>query len=327
MGGDFAPSEIVKGAVEGALELPVSIILVGQEEKILSELKKYKKVINISVENASQVIGMDEAPTSSVREKTDSSLNVAVKLVKGRRADAVLSAGNTGALMTASLFGLGRIKGVERPAIATVFPTGTSEILLLDMGANVDCKPKHLKQFADMGSLYAEHIMHIKNPRVGLLNIGEEEEKGNDLTRAAYPLLKNSSINFVGNIESKEILSGKVDVVVCDGFVGNLILKFAESVSQTVIKLLRKELSKNISSRLAGLLLLPSIGNLRKITDYHEYGAAPLLGVNGVCFKAHGRAKARAIKNALRVTSEAVSEHLVEFISQVESKLPAEQKE
>ncbi|MCX5726960.1 MAG: phosphate acyltransferase PlsX [Candidatus Saganbacteria bacterium] len=278
---------------EAALELPISIILVGQEEKLLSELKKYKKAINISVENAREIIGMDEPPTSAVREKADSSINVAVRLVKSKRADAVLSAGNTGALMTAALFGLGRIKGVERPAIATVFPTGTSEILLLDMGANVDSRPKHLKQFAEMGSLYAEHIMHIKNPRVGLLNIGEEEEKGNELTRSAYPMIKGTSVNFIGNVESKEIWIGKVDVVVCDGFVGNLILKFAESVSQFMIKLLRIELSKNLFSKIG----------------------------------AHGREKSRAIKNALRVTSEAVSGHLVEFISQMESKQQAEQKE
>lgn len=320
MGGDYAPLETVRGAVEATLEQPISVILVGLEDKLLLELKKYKRVINISVEPSSEIIGMDEPPAQAVKQKKDSSINVAVRLVKEKRADAVLSAGNTGALMASALFGLGRIKGVERPAIATIFPTGSGEILLLDMGANVDCKPKHLKQFAEMGSLYAEHVMHIKNPRVGLLNIGEEEEKGNELTRTAHSLLKGTSLNFIGNVESKEILGGKVDVIVCDGFVGNLILKFAESVSQMMLKLLRKELSKSPIAKLGGLLLLPTIKNIRKLTDYHEYGGAPLLGINGVCFKAHGRAKGRAIKNALRVTAEAVKEDLVQCISKVESK-------
>ena len=315
MGGDFAPKEIVKGALEAARELPISIILVGNELKIESELKRYKPLPNISVVHASEVIGMDEPPISSVKNKKDASINVAMDLVKEGKADAVVSAGNTGALMASALFKLGRISGIERPAIATIFPTQKGEVLLLDMGANVDCKPQHMLQFAEMGSLYAERVMHIKKPKVGLLNIGEEPEKGNELTMEAYPLLSAAPINFVGNVEGKDILPGKIDVIVCDGFVGNMILKFAESVSRTVFALLNEELAKSPVAKLGALFLLPVFRNLRKRIDYDELGGAPLLGVAGVCIKAHGRARAKAIKNAIRVAAEAVSEKIVERMS------------
>lgn len=318
MGGDFAPEEVIKGTVEATLELPVHLVLVGDEPEIKKQLVRYKRTGSISVVHAAEVIGMDEAPALAVKQKKDSSVSVAVRLVKAGRVDAVISAGNTGAFMAASLFGLGRIKGVERPAIATIFPTMGKDVLLLDMGANVDCKPKHLKQFAEMGSLYAEHIMHVANPRVGLLNIGEEPSKGNELTREVYPLLKHSKLNFIGNVESKEILSGNVDVIVCDGFVGNLILKFGESLSKTIFTLLKKELTKNPLSKLGAFILYPAFRRLKKSIEYDEYGAAPLLGINGVCFKAHGRAKAKAIKNAIKTTAEAVKEKIVQYISLVE---------
>ena len=318
MGGDFAPDEIIKGAVEGANEYKVNVILVGDEAEIKKRLQKLPKTGNVSVVHASEVIKMDEAPALAVKQKKDSSVSVAVRLVKEGKADGIISAGNTGALMASSLFGLGRIKGVERPAIATIFPTMDREVLLLDMGANVDCKPKHLKQFAEMGSLYAEHVMHKTNPRVGLLNIGEEPSKGNELTVEAYPLLKEAKINFVGNVESKEILSGKVDVIVCDGFIGNLILKFGETIGKTVYTLLKKEISKNPLTKLGALLLLPAFRSLQKTIEYDEYGAAPLLGIDGVVFKAHGRAKARAIKNAVRTTSEAIKENIIKYISLAE---------
>jgi phosphate acyltransferase len=317
MGGDFAPLEIIKGAVIASLELPVSLILVGDRDIIQKELDRYHKKGQLSVVHASEVIGNNESPVSAVKQKKNSSLNVAVSLVKNKEADAVVSAGNTGALMASSLFGLGRIPGVERPAIATIFPTPSGPILLLDMGANVDSKPKNLLQFAEMGSLYAEHVMHINNPRVGLLNIGEEKEKGNELTIASWPLLKAAKINFVGNAEAKEILSRKVDVIVCDGFVGNLILKFGESISAFTINLLKKELAKNLITKFAAFLLLPALGSIKKSVDYDEAGGAPMLGINGVVFKAHGRAKAKAIKNAIRVTYEAVKEDLVGCISKI----------
>jgi glycerol-3-phosphate acyltransferase PlsX len=317
MGGDFAPLEIIKGAILASLELPVSLTLVGDSAVLQKELDRYGKKGSLAIVHAAEVIGNDESPVSAVKQKKNSSLNVAVSLVKNKAADAVVSAGNTGALMASALFGLGRIPGVERPAIATIFPTPSGPILLLDMGANVDSKPKNLLQFAEMGSLYAEHVMHISNPRVGLLNIGEEKEKGNQLVVESWPLLQAARINFVGNAEAKEILSHKVDVIVCDGFVGNLILKFGESISAFTINLLKKELSKNLITKFAAFLLLPALGSIKKSVDYDEAGGAPMLGINGIVFKAHGRAKAKAIKNAIRVTYEAVKEDLVGCISKI----------
>jgi phosphate acyltransferase len=321
MGGDHAPASIVKGAVKAVKAFPIEILLVGDEELIRQELAQYNNVSNISIQHASQVIGNNESPTAALKQKKDSSITVAISLLKQKKVNAVVSAGNTGALMAASLFGLGRIKGVERPAIATIFPTEDHKVLLLDMGANVDCKPSHLLHFGIMGSVYAEKVMHIKNPRIGLLNIGEEPNKGNELTIATYSLLKSAPINFVGNVESKEILAGKVDVIVCDGFIGNLVLKFAESVSQMVVKLLKKEIKKNPMTQLGALMLTPALMGLKKMVDYDEYGGAPLLGVNGICYKAHGRAKSKAIMNALREAAEAVSEKVIDSIQQVEEKI------
>lgn len=320
MGGDYAPAEIVKGAVLATQELPAEIILVGHPGKISQELKKYKEKGKLPVVAASEVIEMDEHPVQAVKQKKDASINVAVSLVKEGKADGVVSAGNTGALMAASLFKLGRIPGVERPAIATEFPLPSGKVLLLDMGANVDCKPKNLEQFAIMGNLYAKHVMHIENPRVGLLNIGEEKEKGNELTRETWPLLKQLPINFIGNVESKEILQGKADVIVCDGFVGNLILKFAESLAGSVFQLLKTELSKGIMSKIGLALLFPAFLKLRKKITYDDYGGAPLLGIAGVVFKAHGRANAQAIKSAIWETIEAVKGNMVGCISKIGEK-------
>jgi len=319
MGGDFAPEETVKGACQAVkLDPGLEVILVGPEDRLLKLLKKYDPP-RISVKQASQVIGMDESPVSAVREKKDSSINIACQLLKDGQAEALVSAGNTGAFMAAALFKLGRIPGVERPAIATIFPTGTGKVLLLDMGANSDNRPQHLKQFGEMGSIFAEKVLHLPNPRVGLLNIGEEPEKGNELTRATYPLMKSSKINFIGMVESKEILSGKVDVVVCDGFVGNLILKFGESLASFVIDMLKKELFKNIFTMLAALLLVPAFRSLRKRLDFNEMGGAPILGVDGICFKAHGRSKAKAIMNAIRAAAEAVRGDMLNIIKAVEA--------
>jgi glycerol-3-phosphate acyltransferase PlsX len=307
MGGDFAPGEIVKGAILASQQIPsIEIILVGDPDKIGMELKKYKEKGKLPVVAASEVIEMDEPPAQAVKSKKDSSINVAISLVKEGKADAIVSAGNTGAVMASSLFKLGRIPGIERPAIATQFPLPTGNVLLLDMGANVDCKPKHLQQFAIMGNIYAKHTMHIENPRIGLLNIGEEKEKGNELTRESWDLIKKLPLNFIGNVESKEILQGKADVVVCDGFVGNLILKFAESLAGSVFQLLKEELSRGVLNKIGLTFLLPALFKLRKKITYDEYGGAPLLGINGIVFKAHGRAKAAAIKNAIRQTAEAV---------------------
>jgi glycerol-3-phosphate acyltransferase PlsX len=317
MGGDHAPAEIVKGAVLASRESPLEIFLVGNEPRIQKELEHYKARGNIKIVHASEVIDMDDSPAQAVKQKKDASINVAVALVKEGKADAVVSAGNTGALMAASLFKLGRVKGIERPAIATEFPLPSGKVLLLDMGANVDCKPKHLQQFALMGSLYAQHVLHIDNPRVGLLNIGEEKEKGNELTRETWPLLKALPINFIGNVESKEILQGSADVIVCDGFVGNLILKFGESLAGSIFNLLKGELSKGVLNKIGLALLLPALLRLRKKITYDEYGGAPLLGISAVVYKSHGRSHALAIKNAIRESAEAVEKNMVEAISKV----------
>ncbi|MFH1361063.1 MAG: phosphate acyltransferase PlsX [bacterium] len=305
MGGDHAPAEIVKGAVLASQKLGAEVILVGDPAKIKKELAKLKA--DLPIVPASEVIEMNEHPAQAVKQKKDASVNVAVNLVKEGAADAIVSAGNTGALMAAALFKLGRIEGIERPAIATEFPLPSGNVLLLDMGANVDCKPKHLEQFAIMGSLYAKHVLHINNPRVGLLNIGEEQEKGNELVREAWPLIKNSPVNFIGNVESKEIMEGRADVIVCDGFVGNLILKFAESLASSVFKMFKEEISKGLLSKLGVALLMPALLKLRKKVTHDEYGGAPLLGVGGIVYKAHGRSKSRAIKNAIKQAVEAVN--------------------
>lgn len=318
MGGDFAPKEIVKGTVAASLELPAEILLVGEEGKIKEELKRWRQKGDVKIIHAPEIISNEESPVQAVKQKKNSSINIAISLIKEKKADAVVSAGNTGALMASALLNLGRIPGVERPAIATIFPTRLGSVLLLDMGANVDCKPKHLLQFAKMGAQYAEHVMHVTNPRVGLLNIGEEEGKGNELTLEALPLLKQAKINFIGNVEAKEILSGKVDVIVCDGFVGNLILKFGESISSFIVDQIKQELNRNLVTKFAAFLLLPALANLRRKIDYDEFGGAPMLGINGIVFKAHGRARAKAFKNAIRTAHEAVCQDLLGWILKIE---------
>lgn len=311
MGGDHAPEEVVKGAESYLKDNEVSLTLVGDKDRIL----RLRKDPRIEVVHADEVIGMDESPVSAVKQKKNASINIAVDLVKDKKADAVISAGNTGAIMASSLFRLGRIEGIERPAIATIFPNiHGGEFLLLDMGANVDCKPKHLEQFAQMGSVYAEHVMHIKSPRVGLLSIGAETEKGNELTQQAYPLISEKKLNFIGNVEGGDLFTGRVDVVVCDGFVGNVILKISESLSTQLFSMLKEEIKEDLLSKVGALLLKRSFRNFRKKVDYDEHGAAPLLGIDGIVFKAHGRARAKAIKSAIRVCAEAVKENVVESI-------------
>jgi phosphate acyltransferase len=319
MGGDHAPAETVKGAVQAVSSMKnIEIILVGKEEPLLKELSKYKKIDRIHIYNATEVITTSEPPVQAIKTKKDSSMVRAVALVKEGKADAVVSSGNTGALMASSLFGIGRISGIERPAIATVFPAKTGKVLLLDMGANVDCEPSNLVQFANMGSIYSEHVLHVTTPKVGLLNIGEEPEKGNKLTKSTYPLLlEEKHINFTGMVESKEIYDGKVDVVVCDGFVGNLTLKLAESTAMFFFGLLKEELAHHPLMMFAGIFMVPGLLRLKKKVDYDEFGGAELLGINGVVVKAHGRAKSKAIMNAIRVAVESVEGDVVGFISKV----------
>ncbi|MDL2280672.1 phosphate acyltransferase PlsX [Selenomonadales bacterium OttesenSCG-928-I06] len=312
MGGDFAPQENVLGAIEALKEYKdknLEIILVGNKDQILEFLPQdYSDTLNIKIHNTTEVIEMDDHPAAAVREKKDSSLVVAARLVKDGLCDSFVSAGSTGAAVAASLLILGRIKNIERATIATPIPNPAGTTLLLDSGANVDSKPKHLLQSAIMGSIYAEHILKISNPRIGLLNIGEEESKGNKQALETLPLLKNldrNKFNFIGNVEGRDITNGSVDVVVCDGFVGNVVLKFGEGLAYTILQILREALETgSILTKIATFFLLPAMRSLKKKFDYAEFGGAPLLGVNGGCIICHGSSKAKAIKNAIRVAAE-----------------------
>lgn len=317
MGGDYAPFETVKGAVECVKEFKIKTILVGKREIIEEELKRYdypKELIEIYP--ASQVIEMKEHPAFAVREKEDSSIVVSMKLLRDKKVDAVVSAGNTGAVMSSALLHLGRISGIKRPAIATVIPTLSDRpSLLLDVGANVDCKKEYLEQFAIMGKIYMEEIFNIPNPKVGLLNIGEEEEKGNSLSQETYHLLKNNSLlNFIGNVEGKDLFNSLADVIVCDGFVGNVCIKTAEGVAEALFALLSYELKSSLWSKILAGILMPKFRNVKKKLDYSEYGGAPLLGVNGVVIISHGRSKSKAIKNAVKLAQQVVNMNLIEKI-------------
>lgn len=315
MGGDYAPGEIIKGAVKAAQAYPrMEIILVGQSVRINPLLSNIPA--NMSLLEASEVIGMDEHPAQAVRKKKDSSIVVATRLVKEKKADAVVSAGSTGAQMASALLGLGRVKGVERPGIATVLPTLAGGKLVLDVGANPDAKPEHLLQYAQMGSIYAHHIMGIENPRIALLNIGTEESKGNELTQHAYPLLQASSLNFSGNIEGRDVPYGRADVVVCDGFVGNVVLKTAEGLAGALFELIKDKITSTPVRKLGALAVKPGLKEIASMMDYAEYGGSPLLGVNGISIVCHGSSKEKAIFNAIRVAGECAEAGLTELIAQ-----------
>lgn len=315
MGGDFAPKEVVQGALLAAKEYQIQIVLVGDQTSIEAEMAGDDAGGLLTIQHAPEVIEMDEHPGVAIRKKRNSSIVIGNGLVKNGAADAMVSAGNTGAAMAASLFGLGRPEGIDRPAIATVMPTVKGFMVLVDAGANVDCKPHQLQQFALMGSLYSEKVLGTNNPRVGLLNIGSEEGKGNELTQGVYQLLKdNPMINFIGNIEGRDIMTGDVDVVVCDGFVGNIVLKTAEGVAMTLMGMFKKGLEP-LAAKMEPQQLMAMMAGFKKQIDYSEYGGAPLLGVNGVSIIGHGSSKANAIKNALRVAKESVENGLVTAIS------------
>lgn len=314
MGGDNAPFEIVKGAVEAVNEFGVNIKLVGIESTVKEELAKYKyDTSKIEVIHASEVITTDEAPTTAIRRKKDSSMVIALNLVKNKEADAFVSAGSTGAVLTGATVIIGRIKGIERPALGTCLPTIKGFTFLLDSGANVDCKPKYLEQFAKMGSVYAEHVMGIKNPKVGLVNIGAEKEKGNALTKEVYEILENTDINFSGNIEPRDIPFGKADVIVCDGFVGNTILKFAEGLSMALLKIIKGEITKGLY-KFAALALKKPFGNVKSRLDSEEVGGAPFLGLKSLVVKAHGSSEAKGIRNAIKQCTIFVENDIVSKI-------------
>jgi len=318
MGGDNAPAIEVEGAVLAAKEFGIEVILVGDKPKIEAELEKYKtKGLAISIVHASEIIGMHESPTDAYKQKKDSSLVVGVKLVKDKKADALISAGNTGAVMATALFELGRLRGVARPALGAFFPSKHGRALLLDAGANADCKPKHLQQFAIMGAVYYNDVIKAGSPRVGLLSIGEEETKGNDLTIEAAKLIKATDVKFIGNIEGRDILSDKADVIICDGFVGNVVLKFAESLAKNFFAILKAELSgKSIFISIGAWILKPVFKGIIKKTDYAEYGCAPLLGINGYVFVSHGSSNVKAMKNAFKTAVESVQSKVQDHIAE-----------
>ncbi|HXY55097.1 MAG TPA: phosphate acyltransferase PlsX [Nitrospirota bacterium] len=320
MGGDFAPHAVVAGAVQAAKEYGAGIILVGIEELIQAELKKHHqaKTLPIEIRTATEVVDMLDSPVTVYRRKKDSSIRVANELVKSGDAVAVISAGHTGAAMATSLFVLGPLEGVERPAIATFMPTMKGTCIVLDVGANVDCKPNHLLQFAVMGDVYAKYLLKKPNPRVGLLSIGEEETKGNELTKVAFKLLTETSLNFIGNVEGRDVMSGKADVVVCDGFIGNVVLKLSEAVAETIGLMIRENIGDNLIRKLGYVMMRPAFRALKRRIDYAEYGGAPLVGINGISLISHGRSSDQAIKNAVRVAMELaksdVNKHIQEDI-------------
>jgi len=316
MGGDYAPEVAVEGAVRAGRELDdVEILLVGRPEAIQPELDKYDRTdLRLPIIPASQVVEMDEHPATAVRAKPDSSMVVGMKLVKESDVQAFVSAGNSGGVLAAALFQLGRIQGIRRPALSSVWPTRHGRCFLLDGGANTDCKPEYLLQFALMGSVYAQKVLGIETPRVGIVSNGEEEGKGSILVQEAYQLLKGSTLNFIGNVEGKDIFLDVADVVVTDGFTGNVIVKTSEGVAMMLMEILEEEIRKRPLAILGALLAKPAFRAVAKILDYREYGGGILLGVNGVVIMAHGRSDAKAIASAVRVAKQAVEGEVVSAI-------------
>ncbi|MDJ0532844.1 MAG: phosphate acyltransferase PlsX [Xenococcaceae cyanobacterium MO_207.B15] len=319
MGGDYAPDEIVLGAIRASAELDVDLFLVGDRDRIQASIKDHGGVDpnRVEIVPADGVITMEEKATST-RRKPKASINVAMNLVKEQKAQAVVSAGHSGAAMSAALLRLGRLKGIDRPAIGAVFPTivpGKS-VIVLDVGANMDSRPKYLEQFALMGTIYSKYVLDVEDPKVGLLNIGEEPGKGNELAVQTHELLlKNSAIPFVGNAEGRDVLSGDFDVIVCDGFVGNVLLKFAEAVGEVMLNIMREELPKGWRGKLGTALLKPNLQNIKQRVDHAEHGGALLFGVSGVCVIGHGSSRSPSIFNAIRLAKEAIDNEVLERIA------------
>jgi phosphate acyltransferase len=313
MGGDHAPKSEVEGALRAVRTLGVRVILVGREDVLRKELDHHEgwESLPIEIHHASEVISMGESAAKAVRTKRDSSLRVASRLVREKVASGMVSAGNTGAVMATAKMVQGMIPGVDRPALASIFPTVSGKpAVMIDVGANVDSSARMLAQFAVMGEIYSRVILRTQKPRVGLLSIGEEEQKGNELTRTASPLLKTLPLNFIGNVEGRDLYSGTADVIVCDGFIGNVALKVSEGLVDVVKHLLQESLTATISGKIGALLARAAFTDFKKRVDYSEYGGAPLLGVKGVCIICHGRSNANAIKNAIRVAAEFARESL-----------------
>ncbi len=329
MGGDYAPDEIVAGALRAAEELDVEVILVGEPELIQASIKQHTNSSPLEIVPAEGAIAMHEEALVGVRRKPKASINVAMKLVKQKQADAVVSAGHSGAAMASALLRLGRIKGIDRPAIGALFPTlrADKSVIVLDVGANVDCRPKYLEQFALMGTVYSQYVMGVTEPKVGLLNIGEEPSKGNDLALRSYELLeKNPHVPFVGNAEGRDVLSGEFDVIVCDGFAGNVLLKFAEAVGDIVLQILKEELPQGLRGQMGAALLKPNLKRIKQRIDHAEHGGGLLLGVAGVCIISHGSSQAPTIFNAIRLAQEAIENGVLEQIKSSQERIVGENK-
>lgn len=315
MGGDHAPKEPVLGALQALAHIKSDIVFIGDETKINAVLEgqSYDKS-RISIVHTTEVIENEDKPVKAIKAKKDSSMVVGFKLLKEKQIDAFLSAGNTGALLAGGLLKVGRIKGIDRPALCSVYPTTDGIAVLTDAGANADCKPRNLYEFAIMGSIYANKVLGIERPRVGLANIGVEEGKGNSLVIDTFPLLKASELNFIGNAEVRDVPNGVCDVVVCDGFTGNVILKVSEGVAKSFTTMLKEQIMSSKLMSVAGLLLKPAFKNLKKKMDYAEYGGAPFLGVDGILVKAHGSSNAKAFMNGIRYAEKCIDQDIVTLI-------------
>jgi len=334
MGGDHAPRNIVQGAIQAAREDPQQreILLVGRSQAVEAELSECDvRGLTVRVVHAGEGVEMEDPPTASVLKKPGSSIARAMDLLRDGEVDAIFSAGSTGAVTAAACLKLKRLDGIERPALATTLPNLIGTGVLLDAGANTDCRPRHLMQFAIMGNIFATQVLGIQNPRVGLMNIGEESTKGNDLTREVFKLLATKNLNFIGNIEGRNVFDGTVDVIVCDGFVGNVIIKVSESLAYALDRTFRDEIMRSPIRRLGAFLVKPAFRRLRKKVDYAEYGGAPLLGINGVCVVGHGRSSPRAVANAIAVAAKSIrqnlNEHLVRAVRDADYAPPQARRE
>jgi glycerol-3-phosphate acyltransferase PlsX len=323
LGGDIGLEINIEGTIDAIKRYKdINVILVGPEEKITELFNKYKfSNTRVKIENATEVIGMEESPTNAVRHKKDSSIIKGMNLIAENKADAFVSAGNSGAIIASAMISLHNLPNILRPAIVTFLPTLTGYCVMLDVGGNVDCKPKNLLQFAIMGSIYVKEIFGIEQPKVGLLSIGKEETKGNELVLETHKLLRKSKLNFIGNIEGGDITLGIADVVICDGFIGNIILKFAEGVGEMLFKLIKQELKQHPIMFMSIPFLWSALKDLRKRIDYTEYGGAPLLGVNGVCLVCHGKSNSKAISKAIYTANEFVNKNINKKISEEMEKI------
>jgi glycerol-3-phosphate acyltransferase PlsX len=331
MGGDFAPHNIVEGAFLAAKEYGVKVVLVGDEDQVSKELTKYPtSKLPIFIHHAPSVVAMHDSPSTVIRRMKDTSIKVALDLVKGAQVSGVVSAGNSGAAMALAMYILKKLEGVERPAIATIHPTTKGSTVLIDSGGNVDCKPFQLVQFALMGDAYAKYILGKEKPRIGVLSNGEEEGKGNELTREVHEILSETDLDYIGYVEGRDLNSGEVDVIVCDGFVGNVALKISEGLWETIHAILKWEAQDNIRAKVAYFLMGRAIRRLEKRLDYSEYGGAPLLGINGNCVICHGSSNAKAIMNAILLASELaknrLNEHVIEELKEKQHMLRLGQK-